>query len=51
MTEPLQMLRALHRLVFTLALVFFVSAIAQAQQPFVTDDADVNKPKELFGRE
>lgn len=41
-----QLVRTL-RVVFVLALFFFVTAAVQAQQPFVTDDADVT-PKGRF---
>ena len=38
---PAQTFRTFQALVRTLALVFFVFATVEAQQPFVTDDADV----------
>lgn len=47
MDLPPQIFRTLLGLVITLALVFFVFANVKAQQPFVTDDADVT-PKGHF---
>lgn len=46
MIEP-HILHRPRRLIITLSLLFLVAAIAQAQQPFVTDDADVT-PKGKF---
>jgi hypothetical protein len=45
--QPLQLLRPLWGVFCALALLFLVSAAVQAQQPFVTDDADVT-PKGRF---
>jgi len=45
--QPLQLLRPLRGAFCALALLFLVSPAVQAQQPFVTDDADVT-PKGRF---
>ena len=45
--EPAQVFRQFLRVLSTAALLFFLSAPAAAQQPFVTDDADVT-PKGHF---
>ncbi|MCM3900668.1 MAG: transporter [Pyrinomonadaceae bacterium] len=45
--QPSPLLRSLWCLACALGLFFIVSAVVQAQQPFVTDDADVT-PKDRF---